>query len=689
MTKINSFVKRYGKLFQSVKRQREKEKIGESCKLDVSQIDNYLLREKLKRECEQNQERESKVYNIVTEDVRLRKYQQEAVQNILEDWRSGYRNVMLQMPTGTGKTRLFVALINVLMEIEVETWGIKDRPRFLIVTHREELVEQISDTLISHYHLDHNILGKNKQIALTDNNTTDNICVSSIQYLSRQLKNSINLHFDFIIIDEAHHSLAESYTQLWKFYPDAYKLGVTATPYRLKGQGFTQLYDVLIKSRKVTDFIEQGYLADYRFFTVSSRQAALQKVNRLTTVNISGDYQTKDLQDIYANSEELSFLYDCYKEHTSGKKGIIYAVNQLHAEMIAEYFAERGVSIANIDSKTAKGKRKELISRFRNGELQVLVNVELFGEGFDCPSIEFTMLARPTKSLTVYLQQVGRALRPTGDNSKVVILDCVGLYNRFGMPEDERNWNLFFVRKKKEKGEFAKPLGLDTDSVSMTEIDTPRMVKAKNLLSDKKKSDLEVYYTADQFVGIRNQLGTVIVRPVYKELTKTDDGWFYGKDEKGNTVVFDKAGTEVFRRGNSSVVLKADGRFIIRIMSADGKTFVIGPYDQRMCIEPKFLCGFNARYTDRNGWYNYQKMYYLRDNYIAMDTFRLSLGTYFFRKTAMMPYGIVLLDLDMHAYTFSDNGKIIPIDLSKSELETVLKKSSAWGKKEWAIMGRF
>lgn len=689
MTKINSFAKRYGALFKAVKQRKEELKEVEACKNEIQRRDDDELKARSERECRLKTESTEQIDNIVTEDVRLRKYQQEAVQNILEDWRSGYRNVMLQMPTGTGKTRLFVALINVLMEIEVETWGIKGRPRFLIVTHREELVEQISDTLISHYHLDHNILGKNKQIALTDNNTTDNICVSSIQYLSRQLKNSINLHFDFIIIDEAHHSLAESYTQLWKFYPDAYKLGVTATPYRLKGQGFTQLYDVLIKSRKVTDFIEQGYLADYRFFTVSSRQAALQKVNRLTKVNISGDYQTKDLQDIYANSEELSFLYDCYKEHVSGKKGIIYAVNQLHAEMIAEYFAERGVSIANIDSKTAKGKRKELISRFRNGELQVLVNVELFGEGFDCPAIEFTMLARPTKSLTVYLQQVGRALRPTGDNSKVVILDCVGLYNRFGMPEDERNWNLFFVRKKKEKGEFASPLGLDTDSVSMIEIDTPRMVKAKNLLSDKKKSDLEVYYTAVQFVGIRNQLGTVIVRPVYKELTKTDDGWFYGKDEKGNTVVFNKAGTEVFRRGNSSVVLEADGRFIIRIMSADGKKFVIGPYDQRMCIEPKFLCGFNARYTDRNGLYNYRKMYYLRDNYIAMDTFRLSLGTYFFRKTAMMPYGIVLLDLDMHAYTFSDNGKIIPIDLSKSELETVLKKSSAWGKKEWAIMGRF
>lgn len=348
-------------------------------------------------------------------------------------------------------------------------------------------------------------------------NGEDNICVSSIQYLARHIGKDFDGHFDFIIINEAHHSLADSYRMLWKTYPTAYKLGVTATPYRLKGDGFTPLYDTLIKSQDISDFIEECYLADYRFYTVSDKQAALQKVNRLTRMNVGGDYQTKDLQEIYANSEEITFLYDCYKEYADGKRGIIYAVNQLHAEMIAEYFAERGISIANIDIKTASKRRKELIAQFHSGTLQILVNVELFGEGFDCPAIEFAMLARPTKSLAMYLQQVGRALRPMpiasdvheakydeGEEksdereakaSKVIILDCVGLYNRFGMPEEKRDWQYFFARKKRARGEFTKPLGIDEYIADlMEEIDTPRIVAKRKAEEDKKRETLTVFF---------------------------------------------------------------------------------------------------------------------------------------------------------------------------------------------------
>lgn len=246
------------------------------------------------------------------------------------------------------------------------------------------------------------------------------IYVSSIQYLSRQLKVGEKCvarigelkKFDFIIIDEAYHSLADSYRHLWGTYPEAYKLGVIATPYGLNGDGFSPLYDTLITNYTISQYIEQGHLADYMYFTVNCRQSALQNVNRLTRMSVGGDYQTKDLQEIYANNEEIAFLYDCYKQHSLGKRGFIYAVSQLHAEMIAAYFSEKRVSIANIDSKTASARCKELIAQFRSGDLQILVNVELLGEGFDCPAIEFAMLARPTKSLAMYLQQVGRALRP-------------------------------------------------------------------------------------------------------------------------------------------------------------------------------------------------------------------------------------------------------------------------------------
>lgn len=751
-----SFARRYEALFKSRTAKRkevedcdpeldERGRHGAGCKKKEysaleQAFDQELEREldqELEQELGQKDERKEEAVNIVCGDGRLRGYQQEAVRKILSAWRSGNRNVMLQMPTGTGKTRLFVALISALMKTGAENFGLKGDPRFLIVTHREELVEQISDTLISHYHLGHRILGGNKIVTKTrlehvvknggklitqtclehvvvvnnenerlaqtvsngcvavrtNENEFGNICVSSIQYLARRLKNETSgigdLDFDFIIIDEAHHSLAESYMLLWRSYPDAYKLGVTATPYRLKGQGFTRLYGRLIESLKVSDFIEQGYLADYRFFTVSGRQAALQKVNRLTKVNAGGDYQTKDLQEIYAQSEETEFLYECYKEHAEGRKGIIYAVNRLHAEIIAGYFANRGLSIANIDSKTEKGRRRELIEKFRNGGLQILVNVELFGEGFDCPAIEFAMLARPTKSLAMYLQQVGRALRPMSDGSKVIILDCVGMYNRFGLPEEKRKWKYFFERERKEKGELAKPLGLDADFDGMVEIDTPRIAAAKKAVLMRAKAELEVYCTKGGYFGIRNGLGEIVEKPFYVELKKMKGGWIYGRDEAGNTVVFNNVGTVVFRRRNCNVVPGTDGRFFVCIVSHDGKRFEIGPFDQRMCIEPKFIEPFEVKYRSGYCRYSSMTMYYSRDNYVVMTSFRLSLDVRFFIKTALMPRrGVVLLDFDMRAYTVSCDGRIISVRLSDDELRKVLKASSAWGKKELAIMGR-
>lgn len=404
----SAFEKRYGALFKSVERRKAEEEA------EKQKVEELLAESR--RKCEE-EERKKTEMRIVESDERLRDYQQTAVKEILAAWQEK-KNVMLQMPTGTGKTRLFVALINALNTTEAENYGVDAVPCFLIVTHREELVEQISETLNEHYHLEHAILGKSSSVEKKPQST---ICVSSIQYLARHIGKDLDAHFDFIIIDEAHHSLADSYRLLWKTYPEAYKLGVTATPYRLKGDGFTELYDTLIKKQTISQYIEQGYLSDYRFFTVSGKQSALQKVNRLTRMNVGGDYQTKDLQEIYANSEEIAFLYDCYTQHASGKRGIIYAVNQLHAEMIATYFAEHGVNITNIDSKTASTRRKELIAQFRSGELQVLVNVELFGEGFDCPAIEFAMLARPTKSLAMYLQQVGRALRPMPSVNKELV----------------------------------------------------------------------------------------------------------------------------------------------------------------------------------------------------------------------------------------------------------------------------
>lgn len=377
-------------------------------------------------------------------DDTLRPYQADAKRKIISAWEK-HRSILLQMPTGTGKTRLFVSMIADIRKQKASA-GV------LIVTHREELVQQISESLWLHYGLKHGILqGKNTR------DLEQPIVVASIQSLVNDKWKMENLQF--IIIDEAHHCLAESYTALWKRYPDARKLGVTATPYRLKRASFGDWFDTLITSASMKDFIADGYLSEYRYYTVSSRRSSLQRINRLTKAGADGDYQKKDLDETCNNEPEIEFLYHCYRQYAAGKKGIVYAVNINHAAQITDYFKARGVKAANVDSKTKHTERVKLIADFREGKLEVLCNVDLFTEGFDCPDIEFVMLARPTRSLALYLQQVGRALRPFGfPLNQTIILDCVGLHGRFGLPDRDREWEVHFEGGKPLRP-YNKPLG--------------------------------------------------------------------------------------------------------------------------------------------------------------------------------------------------------------------------------------
>ena len=676
MANNSTFQRRYGALFNAVK-QREEE---QTAKAAVAKKQHEALLASYRAECEA-EERTRMEQRIVENDGKLRDYQQKAVKEILSAWKT-IKNIMLQMPTGTGKTRLFVALINALNTTEGENYGINGKPHFLIVTHREELTEQISETLTVHYRLEHQASPKPSNMGRELNT---NIYIYSIQYLARHIGNDFSKHFDFIIIDEAHHSLADSYRKLWKAYPSAYILGVTATPYRLKGQGFTDLYDKLIENLTISQFIEQGYLADYRFFTVSGKIAALQKVNRLTRMSVGGDYQVKDLQEIYANSEEIQFLYNCYNEHARGKQGIIYAVNQLHAEMIARHFAMQGVSVANIDSKTSSARRKELIAQFRSGELQVLVNVELFGEGFDCPSIEFALLARPTKSLVMYLQQVGRALRPMlyankESDSRVIILDCVGLYNRFGLPETRWDWKYFFEGRNGSKRKRLQKLGLDSDNDGMTEIDTPRVEALKNVVNEELEATLEMFCGANGLFGIRNKLNRIIVEPCCKELTKTKDDWFYGKDNKGNLLIYGNKGVLLFCNERCDMVINNNGTFFIRVLSPDNTANLIGPYNKHMCINERFLSLYKLWCPDSNSFHGgrYKQLYIQKDNDIAMTSYKLTLKTRLFRMMVKSRTGKAFLGLDNIIYTVSSSGTFIPHGLTSDEVETVIRKRAYW-----------
>ena len=376
-------------------------------------------------------------------DITLRDYQQLAKEEIFSKW-NRVDNILYQMPTGTGKTRLFTSIIR-----DISIWGLRHNInyRILIIAHRSELIEQSSRSL-DKYRIKHGVLAgtmKDKR------DLTQAIQVASIQTITHPANQCMidDLKFDFIIIDEAHHAVANSYQKLWEYCPDAKKLGVTATPWRMNNSGFAQIFDAYIPSMSIKDFIQKGWLATYQYYSIPTSSELVKSIESIREFDIEGDYKNSALVEVCDTSKIRAQLYDSYEKNVLGKKGIIYSISREHSEHICLQYRSRGVAIENIDSKTPAKVREKVIQAFRHGEIDIIVNVDIFSEGFDCPDIEFIQLARPTKSLVKYIQQVGRGLRKNGDK-KCIILDNVGMYSRFGLPDEERDWESFFYGEEIE-----------------------------------------------------------------------------------------------------------------------------------------------------------------------------------------------------------------------------------------------
>ena len=355
----------------------------------------------------------------------------------------------------------------------------------------------------------------------------------SIQWLSKHY-DEIEEEPGMIVIDEAHHALAKTYKGMWDRFPKAKFLGLTATPCRLNGKGFTDLFDVLVQSWSVPEFISKGRLATYDFVSIKSDGVTQRLIDSLQKRGADGDYQNKEMDMLLNKKPSIERLYRSLEEFGKDRKGIVYAINISHANAIAEFYREHGIAAVAIDSKTPASERRMLIERFKASSLsfskitpslftlkegstshpdpltlrgeggnrptrcseplrskvggpskvspdcagwdrltdtclragdglgatclraadgaapiQVLVNVDIFSEGFDCPDIEFVQLARPTLSLAKYLQMVGRGLRVAKGKKNCVIIDNVGLYRVFGLPSQVWNWNAMFEGKLK------------------------------------------------------------------------------------------------------------------------------------------------------------------------------------------------------------------------------------------------
>ena len=461
------------------------------------------------------------IYATIPQDnANLRHHQIEAKSKILSAWDS-YSSVMLQMPTGTGKTYLFTSLIKDLLSYYKQNHL---ELNILIVAHRMELLDQISQSL-GKYGIPHGFIQGNREQHLWQR-----IQVGSILSLltSKNEMNVQRLDFDYIIVDEAHHSLAETYKKLFDTFPRAKKLGVTATPWRLNHESFTPLYEHLITTPQVSWFINNGLLSDFEYVSIKP-DSEVQKMINNTQISTTGDFVNEDLDITFNNQRIRSKLFESYHQFAYKKKGVIYAINRQHALNIAAMYSSKGIAAVAIDCETPKEERQNLIQQFKEGKISVLVNVNIFTEGFDCPDISFIQLARPTRSLALFLQQVGRGLRVANNKEKTIILDNVGLYNYFGLPDANRNWLDSFIGWETEELDYADGSKKDTTPFleesehrddNFNEDDEEMLIikGAKNIIEPTITHDRSSDYSAKPLAILESSLcGYYLIRGNYKK----------------------------------------------------------------------------------------------------------------------------------------------------------------------------
>ena len=466
------------------------------------------------------------------------------------------------------------------------------------------------------------------------NPTSDMMSIKavSIQWLSKHY-DEIEEEPGMIVIDEAHHALAKTYKGMWDRFPKAKFLGLTATPCRLNGKGFTDLFDVLVQSWSVPEFISKGRLATYDFVSIKSDGVTQRLIDSLQKRGADGDYQNKEMDMLLNKKPSIERLYRSLEEYGKDRKGIVYAINISHANAIAEFYREHGIAAVAIDSKTPSSLRKELIERFKASSntsfskthpssltlkggstafpkplspqgtgdvtapprrseplrskdggpskvspdcagwdrltdtclrvgdglgatclraadgvgdelasIQVLVNVDIFSEGFDCPDIEFVQLARPTLSLAKYLQMVGRGLRVARGKKNCVIIDNVGLYRVFGLPSQVWNWNAMFEGKLKvgKKKETAKERAF--------------------FLGSEEQDDIQIHPDSEMMMVVSHE--ELLQTLHYREFVDSRGEFAIIKLPDGKMTVVNRQGEQVLEPGDYRDMKLLDGNIL-------------------------------------------------------------------------------------------------------------------------------
>ena len=456
-------------------------------------------------------------------EIKLFDYQEDMKERIEKALRL-HRSVMAQMPTGTGKTYLLTAVIDSF---------VSNNPmeKVWIVAHRRELVSQIDETVRKF----HSYSASNTSSLLSS------VKAMSIQWLMRHY-DEIEEEPGMIVIDEAHHALAKTYKEVWERFPKAKFLGLTATPCRLNGKGFTDLFDVLVQSWDVPEFISKGRLATYDFVSIKSDGVTQRLIDSLQKRGADGDYQNKEMDMLLNKKPSIERLYRSLEEFGKDRKGIVYAINISHAQKITKLYQEHGVKAIAIDSKTPATERQQDIEAFKKGDIQVLVNVDIFSEGFDCPDVEFVQLARPTLSLAKYLQMVGRGLRVAKGKKNCVIIDNVGLYRVFGLPSQVWNWNAMFEGKLKvgKKKETAK--------------------EREFFLMNEKQDCIQIYPDSEMMMVMSHE--ELLQTIQYREFVDSKGEFAIIKLPDGKMTVVNRQGEQVLEPGDYYDMKLLDGNIL-------------------------------------------------------------------------------------------------------------------------------
>lgn len=364
--------------------------------------------------------------------MQLRDYQQTLTEDIRQAYRDGYKSPLLVLGTGGGKTVLFSFVAHGASMKGRTVW---------IVVHRQELLDQASRTL-TEVGVRHGLIAADRTP-----NPFERVQVAGVQTLVRR---KITRPPDLIIIDEAHHCAAGTYIKIMDAYPNAMRLGVTATPERLDGKGLGDFFDIMIRGPEVRDLIQRGFLCPPIYYDPP-------KELDMSGVSVrGGDFAINEVASRVDKPRITGDAVEHYRRICSGQPAIAFCASIKHAEHVAEAFRAAGYRSAVLDGKMSNDVRRDRVLALGDGRLHVLATCEIVSEGFDLPVCSAAILLRPTQSLGLHLQQIGRVLRMAPNKPRAYIIDHVGNIARHGLAEDSREWSLL-GRKDREKRQAEKP----------------------------------------------------------------------------------------------------------------------------------------------------------------------------------------------------------------------------------------